>query len=91
MGAAGPRRHVVAHAPFPVADPALLVEDDGHLRVQVKGKVRGRVEVAADASARTSCARCALAREPRCSGAGRPDGVRTVIVRAPKLVNVVPV
>jgi leucyl-tRNA synthetase len=36
--------------PFPVADPALLVEDSVTYPVQINGKVRGRVEVAADAT-----------------------------------------
>jgi leucyl-tRNA synthetase len=36
--------------PFPVADPALLVDDAVTYPVQVNGKVRGRIEVAADAS-----------------------------------------
>ena len=38
----------LAHAPFPVADPALLVADTVEYPVQVNGKVRGRVTVAAD-------------------------------------------
>ncbi|WP_370653133.1 MULTISPECIES: leucine--tRNA ligase [Mycobacterium] len=39
----------LAHGPFPVADPAYLVEDTVEYPVQVNGKVRGRVVVAADA------------------------------------------
>ena len=35
---------------FPVADPALLVAESVTYPVQVNGKVRGRVEVAADAA-----------------------------------------
>ncbi|HEY1484850.1 MAG TPA: leucine--tRNA ligase [Micromonosporaceae bacterium] len=35
---------------YPVADPALLVDDAVTYPVQVNGKVRGRVEVAADAT-----------------------------------------
>ena len=34
--------------PFPVADPALLVDDTVTCVVQVKGKVRDRLEVPAD-------------------------------------------
>ena len=39
----------LAYEPFPVADPALLVAESVTYPVQVNGKVRGRVEVAADA------------------------------------------
>ena len=39
----------LAHGPFPVADPAYLVEDTVEYPVQVNGKVRGRVMVAPDA------------------------------------------
>lgn len=39
----------LAHGPFPVADPAHLVDDTVEYPVQVNGKVRGRVVVAADA------------------------------------------
>jgi leucyl-tRNA synthetase len=39
----------LAYAPFPVADPALLATAAVTYPVQVNGKVRGRVEVAADA------------------------------------------
>ena len=41
--------HSLAYEPFPEADPALLVDDTVELPVQVNGKVRGRVVVAADA------------------------------------------
>ncbi|MEO1060543.1 MAG: leucine--tRNA ligase [Actinomycetota bacterium] len=39
----------LAYVDFPTADPSLLVEDLVELPVQVNGKVRGRVSVAADA------------------------------------------
>jgi leucyl-tRNA synthetase len=39
----------LAHGPFPVADPAYLVEDTVEYPVQVNGKVRGRITVPADA------------------------------------------
>ncbi len=43
----------LAHGPFPVADPAYLVEDTVEYPVQVNGKVRGRITVAADADQAT--------------------------------------
>jgi leucyl-tRNA synthetase len=39
----------ITYEPFPVADPALLVDDEIEVPVQVNGKVRARVRVAADA------------------------------------------
>jgi leucyl-tRNA synthetase len=41
----------LAHGPFPQADPAFLVEDTVEFPVQVNGKVRGHITVAADADA----------------------------------------
>jgi leucyl-tRNA synthetase len=77
----------LAYEPFPVADPAYLVEDTVTAVVQVQGKVRAKLEVAPDISSRT-WRRPALA-----DGAVQRaiDGrdVRKVIVRAPKLVSVV--
>jgi len=78
----------LAHEPFPVADEAYLVEETVTCVLQVQGKVRGRVEVAPDVSD-DALRELALAD----AGVQRAlDGrdVRTVIVRAPKLVNVVP-
>jgi leucyl-tRNA synthetase len=40
----------LAYEPFPAADPALVAAETVTYPVQVNGKVRGRVEVAADAS-----------------------------------------
>ena len=39
----------ITYESFPVADPALLVDDEIEVPVQVNGKVRARVRVAADA------------------------------------------
>ncbi|HEU5240595.1 MAG TPA: leucine--tRNA ligase, partial [Ornithinibacter sp.] len=77
----------VVHAPFPVADPALLVEDTVTCVVQVRGKVRDRLEVPSDI---TEDALRELALASKKVQAAVPDGIRTVVVRAPKLVNVVP-
>ena len=78
----------LAYEPFPVADLAFLVEDTVTCVLQVQGKVRGRIEVAPsigdDALRALALADVAVTRAL--------DGrdVRMVIVRAPKLVNVVP-
>lgn len=77
----------LAHGPFPVADPAYLVDDTVEYPVQVNGKVRGKVVVAADADADTLQA-AALADEKVqafLSGA-KP---KKVIVVPGRLVNLV--
>ena len=38
----------VAHAPWPKADPALLVEDEVTLPIQINGKRRGEITVPKD-------------------------------------------
>jgi leucyl-tRNA synthetase len=77
----------VARAGWPTVDPALLVEDTVTCVVQVQGKVRARLEVSPDVS-ESDLESAALA-DPGVVRAldGRP--VRKVIVRAPKLVNLV--
>ncbi|QKE86041.1 leucine--tRNA ligase [Arthrobacter sp. NEB 688] len=77
----------LTHEAFPVADPALLVDDTVTCVVQVRGKVKDRLEVPSDIT-EDALRELALAR-PKVQ-ASLENGVRTVIVRAPKLVNVVP-
>lgn len=78
----------LAREPYPVADPALLVEEQVTCVVQVQGKVRDRLEVSPsigeDELRELALATAGVQR----ALAGRE--VRTVIVRAPRLVNVVP-
>jgi leucyl-tRNA synthetase len=78
----------VALAGWPVADPALLVQDTVTCVVQVAGKVRDRLEVPADIG-EDDLRELALAAPGviRALGGG---GVRKVIVVPPKLVNIVP-
>jgi leucyl-tRNA synthetase len=73
---------------WPTADPALLVEDTVTCVVQVQGKVRERLEVAPDI-AEDRLRELALASDGVVKALGGRE-VRTVVVRAPKLVNVVP-
>ena len=46
----------VTQAEFPTADPALLVDDTVEVPVQVNGRLRGRVTIAADADEETAVA-----------------------------------
>ena len=81
------RDHTVARAGWPAVDPALLVEDTVTCVVQVKGKVRARLEVAPDISDADLEAAALADADVRRAIDDAP--VRKVIVRAPKLVNVV--
>ncbi|WP_460748250.1 leucine--tRNA ligase [Myceligenerans cantabricum] len=78
----------LAHEPFPEADEAYLVAETVTCVVQVKGKVRAKMEVAPDVS-EADLEAAALA-EPNVVRFLDGAGVRKVIVRAPKLVNIVP-
>ena len=78
----------VALAGWPEVDPALLVQDSVTCVVQVAGKVRDRLEVSPDIS-EGDLRELALA-TPGVVKALEGKGFKTVIVRPPKLVNVVP-
>ena len=78
----------VALAGWPVTDPALLVEESVTAVVQVAGKVRARLEVAPDIT-EDALRELALA-DPGVVRALADRTVRTVVVRPPRLVNVVP-
>ena len=88
MWAALGNEPAVANAGWPTVDEALLVQDTVTAVVQIKGKVRARLEVSADISAEDLEA-LALKDE---AVVRYLDGaaINKVIVRAPKLVNVVP-
>ncbi|MFJ6069343.1 leucine--tRNA ligase [Streptomyces sp. NPDC093065] len=78
----------VVHEDFPVADPAYVVDETVTCVVQVKGKVKARLEVAPSISD-GDLENAALADEKVVAALGGA-GIRKVIVRAPKLVNIVP-
>jgi leucyl-tRNA synthetase len=81
------REPSVARAGWPQADPALLVQDLVTCVVQVNGKVRDRLEVPPGIG-EDDLREMALT-APGVIRALGGTGVRTVIVRAPRLVNVV--
>jgi leucyl-tRNA synthetase len=77
----------LAHGPFPEFDPAYLVDDTVEYPVQVNGKVRGRVVVAADADDDAVKAAALADDKVRAFLAGATP--RKVIVVAGRLVNLV--
>ena len=77
----------LAHGPFPVADPQYLVEDTVEYPVQVNGKVRGHVTVAADADADTLETAALADEKVQAFLAGAMP--KKVIVVAGRLVNIV--
>ncbi len=79
----------IALTNFPVVDPALLVQDFVTCVVQISGKVRERLEVPPTISA-DELKELALS-NATVIAALEGQEIRTVIVREPKLVNIVPV
>jgi leucyl-tRNA synthetase len=73
--------------PFPQADPAALVRDAVTLAVQVNGKLRGTIDVAASTT-REAIEAAALA-EPGVAKFLEGQAVRKVIVVPGKIVNIV--
>ncbi|MEW2068684.1 leucine--tRNA ligase [Streptomyces sp. NPDC007346] len=78
----------VVHQDFPVADPAYVVDETVTCVVQIKGKVRARLEISPSITDGELEA-LALADAAVVAALGGA-GIRKVIVRAPKLVNIVP-
>ncbi len=77
----------ITYVDFPVADPAWLVDDTIEIPVQVNGKVRGRIVVAADADQAT-CEAAAMADE-RVRSALDGATPKKVIVVAGRMINIV--
>ncbi|HTU74183.1 MAG TPA: leucine--tRNA ligase [Trebonia sp.] len=85
--ASGPRASV-ARADWPAADPALLVLQTVTCVVQVNGKVRDRLEVP-PAIGEDELRELALASPGVTRALGDLGAIQRVIVRPPKLVNIV--
>jgi leucyl-tRNA synthetase len=79
--------HTLAFEPWPTYDPALLKEETIEVPVQVSGKLRGRVVVAADADAATieTVARS----DERIAAILEGKTIRKVVVVPGKLINFV--
>ena len=78
----------LAHGPFPTADESLLVDDTVEYPIQVKGKVRSRIQVAADAS--PADVEAAALADPKIAEMLGGETPKKVIVVPGKMVNVVP-
>ncbi|BBX55406.1 Leucine--tRNA ligase [Mycobacterium shottsii] len=77
----------LAHGPFPAADPAYLIDDTVEYPVQVNGKVRGRVVVAADAD--DDAVKAAALADEKVQAFLAGASPRKVILVAGRLVNLV--
>jgi leucyl-tRNA synthetase len=78
---------LLADAPWPVADPAFLTQDQVTLGVQVNGKLRGTIAIARDAS--DDEARSAAMALPAVAKALADRTPRSVIIVRHRIVNVV--
>ena len=81
----------VTRVSFPVADPALLVDDEVEIPVQIRGKVRARIMVPADADEVTI--RSIAFADPTVLAAldgADPAALTKVIVVPGRMVNLVP-
>ena len=81
------RNGLVANAPWPEADPCLLVEDTITIAVQLNGKVRATMEIGRD-QPEEEVRNAALALEKISQALNNKD-VRRVVVVPNKIVNVV--
>jgi leucyl-tRNA synthetase len=77
----------LVHAPYPEPDPALLVSETSSLAVQVNGKLRGVVEVAAGAGQEE--AEAAARADERVAAALEGKTVRRVVHVPDRLINFV--
>ena len=81
------KEQTLAYEPWPQFDPALLVEEQIELPIQVNGKLRSRITVDADADDKT-VEETALADDKIKQALGDAT-VRKVIIVKGRLVNVV--
>ena len=77
----------VARAAWPTVDPTLLVEDSVTCVVQIAGKIRDKLQVSPDISQEELEALAMASTE--ITDALKGQEIRMVVVRAPKLVNIV--
>ena len=78
---------LIAHTPWPICDPEALKREEVTIVVQVNGKLRGRVQLAVDASNEEAEAAALADERVQSHVAGKT--VRKVIVVPNRLVNIV--
>ena len=81
------RKEELALLQWPEADPALVIDDAYQIAVQVNGKLRGEVQVAA--SANDAEIRETAARDPKITGWLQGKTIKKVVVIPKRLVNFV--
>ncbi|MFD6155255.1 leucine--tRNA ligase [Nocardia sp. NPDC060256] len=77
----------LAHGPFPIADPALLVDESVEYPIQVNGKVRSRIQVPADAD--TAAIEAAALSDEKIATLLNGAAPRKLIVVPGRLINIV--
>ena len=77
----------ISRVPYPAADPELLKDEQVTCVIQVKGKVRHRIEV--DPEISEDALEAAVMAEPRVQELLEGQTLRKLIIRAPKIVNIV--
>jgi leucyl-tRNA synthetase len=77
----------LTYAAFPTADPALLVEDSVEMPIQINGKLRSRITIAA--SADDDAVRAAALADPRTQEFLAGAEPRKVIVVRGRTINIV--
>lgn len=77
----------LAHGPFPVADPVLLVDESVEYPIQVNGKVRSRIQVPADAD--TAAIEAAALADEKIAALLNGAAPRKLIVVPGRLINIV--
>ena len=80
---------LVADQPWPAYDPALLIEDEVEIPIQVNGKVRDRIVVSKDAD-KAALEAAALA-SPKVKEFTEGKAIKKVVIVPNKLVNIVAV
>jgi leucyl-tRNA synthetase len=78
---------LAANSPWPLADKSLLVQDTVKLAVQVRGKMRGTLEIARDADQATA-EKAALAL-PTVAAAIDGDAIKKIIYVPNRIINVI--
>jgi leucyl-tRNA synthetase len=79
----------IAHASWPVLDPRYILESSVEIPVQINGKVRGRITIAADAD-QNELEQAALS-DPNVKKHLEGHSVRKIIVIPKKMINIVAV